>query len=152
MKDIDKGIFKSLKKLKNISLEVGVFADAKNSDNNPASYVADYAIANEFGTKDIPKRSFIRSTSDEQGNKWQDTMDKVVGSIIDGASESKLENELHKVGQTVRRDIIEKIDSNITPKNAPSTKIIKEKQGKTKTLIDTGALRQSIEARIRKNV
>lgn len=158
MKDIDKGIFKSLKKLKNISLEVGVFADARNNDSSRVAYVADYAIANEFGVENssgkqvIPKRSFIRSTSDEQGKKWQDSMDRVVGSVIDGASESKVENELRQVGQTVRRDIIEKIDSNIGPDNAPSTKRQKLKHGKTKTLINSGALRQSIEARVKKNV
>ena len=156
MKDIDKGIFKSLKKLKNISLEVGVFADARNNDSSRVAYVADYAIANEFGAKEgqkgeIPKRSFIRDTSDEQGKKWQDAMDRVVASAVDGASESKLANELHQVGQTVRRDIIEKIDSNIGPENAESTKKRKGKL-KTQTLVDTGALRQSIEARVKKNV
>lgn len=151
MKDIDKGIFKSLKKLKNISLEVGVFADARNNDSSPASYVADYAIANEFGTKDIPKRSFIRSTSKDEGKKWQNAMDRVVGSVIDGASESQVENELHQVGQTARKDIINKIDSNIKPENAESTKKRKGKL-KTQTLVDTGALRQSIEARVKKNV
>ena len=151
MKDIDKGIFKSLKKLKNISLEVGVFADARNNDSSPASYVADYAIANEFGTKDIPKRSFIRSTSKDEGKKWQNAMDRVVGSVIDGACESQVENELHQVGQTARKDIINKIDSNIKPENAESTKKRKGKL-KTQTLVDTGALRQSIEARVKKNV
>jgi len=156
MKDIDKGIFKSLKKLKNISLEVGVFADARNNDGRVSTYVADYAIANEFGAKkgkkgEIPKRSFIRITSKDEGKKWQDAMDKVVGSVIDGASESKLANDLHQVGQTARKDIINKIDSNIGPENAESTKKRKGKL-KTQTLIDTGALRQSIEARIKKNV
>ena len=152
MKDIDKGIFKSLKKLKNISLEVGVFADARNNDSGQVAFVADYAIANEFGTYDIPERSFIRSTSDEQGKKWQNAMDKVVDSVIAGVSSTNVENELYQVGQTVRRDIIEKIDSNIAPENAPATKKQKLKRSKNRTLIDSGHLRQSIEARIKRNV
>ena len=44
-----------------------------------------------------------------------------------------------------------KIDSNIEPENAESTKKRKGKL-KTQTLVDTGALRQSIEARVKKNV
>jgi hypothetical protein len=150
MKDIDKGIFNSLRKLKNISLEVGVFADAKNTDDTPASYIADYALANEFGTKNIPARSFIRSSTDEQKHKWQKAMDDVLSSLIEGR-DANLDNKLYEVGQIVRGDIIQKIDSNITPVNALSTQKKKLKQGKTKTLIDTGALRQSIEVRL-KNV
>jgi hypothetical protein len=150
MKDIDKGIFNSLRKLKNISLEVGVFADAKNTDDTPASYIADYALANEFGTNNIPARSFIRSTTDEQSHKWQKAMDDALSSLIEGR-DANLDNKLYEVGQIVRGDIIQKIDSNISPVNALSTQKKKLKQGKNKTLIDTGALRQSIEARL-KNV
>lgn len=152
MRDIDKGAFNRLKELNNISLEVGVFSEARNNDNHPASYVADYAIANEFGTKNIPERSFIRSTSDQQGYKWQQSMDKIVDNVISGADGVNIENDLYEIGQSVRRDIIEKIDSNITPENAASTKKQKLKRGKTKTLIDSGALRQSIEARVKKDV
>jgi len=150
MKDKDNGIFQSLKKLKKVSIEVGVFADSKNTKSKPVAYVADYAIANEFGTDKIPERSFIRSTTDEQESKWQNQLDKVADSLMT-ATDEEFDRKLYEVGQLVRSDIIKKIDSNIPPVNAPSTKKKKLKQGKARTLIDTGILRNSIEAKI-KNV
>jgi len=148
MEDKDYGIFQSLKKLKKISLEVGVFADSKNTNSKPLTYVADYAIANEFGTEKIPKRSFMRSTADEQKTEWQDQLENVADNVINGNKQG-VERKMYKVGQLARRDIIDKIDSNITPVNAPSTKKKKLKQGKNKTLIDTGILRGSIEAKVK---
>ncbi len=50
-----------------------------------------------------------------------------------------------KVANSLRNDIIEKINSNIPPPNAPST--IKAK-GSSHTLIDTGEMRRSIDFRV----
>lgn len=148
VRDTDKGmasISKLLQKLKRTTLKVGVFSDAKNTENKTTRFVADYAIANEFGTKNIPERSFLRSTSDKQRNKWSKTMDNAATKVI-ATQGTNFDRELYKVGAIVRSDIIKKINSNISPINAESTK--KHKKGKNKTLIEHGVLRSSIEARI----
>jgi hypothetical protein len=146
MKDIDNGIFTSLKKLKNVTIEVGIFSDSTNNTGKKATYVADYAIANEFGTSKIPERSFVRSTADSESGKWQQSLDKIADQVITNQA-NNTEKAIYEAGQLVRSDIIKKIDSNIAPTNAPATSKKKLKQGKTKTLIDTGILRNSIEAR-----
>ena len=156
MKDIDKGFFKKLKRMKKMSLEVGVFADAKNPDAAGTAYVAEYARYNEEGVKGkngnqrIPQRSFMRSTEKKQRKKWSAKLGNIVDKVIATDSDLNVDDELYKVGDIARKDIINKIDSNIGPENAESTKKRKGPK-KTQTLIDTGALRQSIEARI-KNV
>jgi hypothetical protein len=148
VRDIDKGLKKilsSFRELTKTSLNVGVFSDAVNTKEKGASYVADYAITNEYGSKNIPERSFMRSTIDEQGNKWTNSLADVFTNVA--KNNLDLNKQLYKTGAIARNDIIAKIDSNINPPNAPST-IKKKGMSKNKTLIDTGILRSSIEARI----
>lgn len=142
-----KNIKKLLKWLKNTKIKVGVFADATNTKKTDTTYVADYAIANEYGTKNIPERSFMRSSAHDNEDTWNKEMETSLINALDGGNDV-IKTRLYNIGQRVRSDIIKKIDSNILPQNAPSTQKRKLKQGKNKTLVDTGALRQSIEARI----
>lgn len=148
IKDKDSGLIsigKMLKDLKKMNLNVGVFSDAVNTEEKTTTYVADYAIANEYGRGHIPERSFIRSTLNEKQEEWS----KLMGSVLLEAIEGKqsLDTGIYKVGAVARSDIIAKIDSNINPPNAPST-IKKKGTDKNKTLIDHGVLRSSIEARL----
>ena len=148
VQDIDRGmkkIMSSLGELTKTSLNVGVFSDAINSKEKDTSYVADYAITNEYGSEHIPARSFMRSTIDEQGDTWTNSLaDAFMNVAKNGLNINK---QLYKTGAVARNDIIDKIDSNINPPNAPST-IKKKGLLKNKTLIDTGVLRSSIEAKI----
>jgi hypothetical protein len=148
IKDKDSGLIsvqKMLKGLKKMNLSVGVFSDAVNTEEKTQTYVADYAIANEYGIGHIPERSFIRSTVNEKQDEWS----KLMGNVLLEAFEGKqnLDTGIYKVGAIARRDIIAKIDSNINPPNAPST-IKKKGVRKNKTLIDHGVLRSSIEAKL----
>ena len=148
VRDTDKGMLeltKALAKLKNTEIKVGVFSDAVNTEGKNTEYVADYAIANEYGYGHIPERSFIRSTIDEQQDAWS----KLMGDVLTNTTKTggaNLERDLYKVGAVARSDIIAKINSNISPQNAPAT--IKRKGNKNRTLIEHGVLRNSIEARI----
>lgn len=148
IKDKDSGLIsigKMLKNLKKMNLNVGVFSDAVNTEEKTHTYVADYAIANEYGRGHIPERSFIRSTVNERQEEWSKLMSNVLLEAIEG--KQNLDNGIYKVGAIARSDIIAKIDSNINPPNAPST-IKKKGARKNKTLIDHGVLRSSIDARI----
>lgn len=146
--DIDRGmnnLRKQLQKLQKTKIKVGVFSDATNSKGKNTQYVADYAIANEYGRGNIPERSFVRSTIDEKQEKWCKLMQTTIDHITK-INNNKLDSDLYKIGEIARSDIICKIDSNINPPNAPAT--IKRKGSKNKTLIDNGILRASIAAKI----
>lgn len=159
VKDIDHGmksIRQLIKQIKNTNIKVGVFAGAVNSKSAGKSksktaktqYVADYAIANEYGHGHIPERSFIRSTVEEQKDKWSGLMSDVLYRATSGNADNQAtKSGIYKVGAVARSDIIAKIDSNINPPNSPAT-IAKKGAHKNKTLIDDGVLRTSIEARI----
>ena len=143
MKDIDKGFKETIKKWKALeskTLQVGILKDA--GTNKTGAFIADYACANEFGTKDIPARSFIGSTCDEQSKKWDAMIDK----MIDDPSYNE-ERLIGLLGEQIVADIKETITyRNILPKLSEQT--IKRKKGSTKTLIDTGIMRNSIKFEI----
>lgn len=139
-------ICKALKRLGNTSLSVGVFSDAINNKGTGRTYVADYAITNEYGNENIPERSFIRSTMDERQEEWSNLMSNLAENITEGRAKD-LSKKIYEIGELTRKDIIKKIDSNINPPNSPAT-LKKKGLHKNKTLIDDGVLRSSIEAKI----
>lgn len=149
MKDIDKGYKDAIKKLQALAgktLKVGILSDAGvNEKTETGTLIAEYACYNEFGTKDIPARSFIGSTCDEQSKKWDAMVDKMK---IDPSY--SVERLLGTLGAQMVGDIQEKIGSNVSPENRPSTiyRKTKGKMTKTTTLIDTGVMRKSINFEI----
>lgn len=152
VRDRNLGMFniqKMLNHLKKASLSVGIFSDAVNREGKTNAYVADYAITNEYGSENIPERSFMRSTIDEKQEEWSKLMEvTLLGAVQNKENyQQNIDKELYKIGAIARRDIIAKIDSNINPPNSPST-IKRKGNRKNKTLIDDGVLRSSIEARI----
>jgi hypothetical protein len=148
IQDKDKGMLsieKMLAELRKTRINVGVFSDAINNEEKKPIYVADYAATNEYGTDKIPERSFMRSTFDEEHEKWLRQIKGVISDVTAGKI-NNIDNEIYKIGAVARSDIINKIDSNINPPNAPAT-IRRKGIHKSKTLIDHGVLRSSIEAR-----
>lgn len=107
--------------------------------------IAEYGAYNEFGTKNIPQRSFLRSTYDEKIAKWQRQIEATIRKIL--RMESDGSNALTQLGEVAVRDVRRKISSNIAPPNAPST-IAKKGAGKT-TLYDTGTLTRAITHEVR---
>lgn len=142
MKDIDKGFKEAIKKLQVLAgktLQVGILSDAGVNEKT-GTLIAEYAYYNEYGTKDIPARSFIRSTCDEQSKKW----DAMVDQMKFDPSYS-VERLLGTLGTQMAGDIRDKIGSNVPPPLSPAT--IKRKKS-SKTLIDTGVMRKSIKYKI----
>lgn len=87
----------------------------------------------------IPARSYIRSTVDENEDKYFETSAKLAGKIIDG--DFTKEEALAIMGQLIERDIKRKIVTLRSPPNAPST--IRRK-GEDNPLIDQGHLLGSV--------
>ena len=95
--------------------------------------IAQYAAQNEFGTKDIPERSFIRSSFDENLPMIESFVVRQVGFVIDGTIDPI--EMLKRIGLVMQSNITTKIRQIVTPPNSPRTIALK---GSSKPLIDTG--------------
>ena len=58
-----------------LGIKVGVLAGAMHTDEKGRSVpVAEYAMANEYGTRRIPPRAAFRSTADARISEWEDLL------------------------------------------------------------------------------
>lgn len=140
VKDIDLGwkrIKKELMLIDNSYTKVGIQSDAgTEADGQNISAVGAY---NEYGTKDIPARPFMRSTFDEQKAKLKSIQEKEYAKIL--AGKQSVKKALGFIGEFMTGEIKKKITTLRIPPNAPAT--IKAKKS-TNPLIDTGRMRASI--------
>nr|DAQ84082.1 MAG TPA: virion morphogenesis protein [Caudoviricetes sp.] len=97
--------------------------------------LSEIALFNEFGTKDIPARPFLRNAEAKIQQRAPEIVQK---GLDDGKTLNKI---MAEIAQDMRNQIIESITSNTPPPNKPST--IRQK-GSTHTLIDTGGLRYGV--------
>lgn len=121
------------------AIAVGVQGDNADADHGGPTNVM-VASVHEFGTDNIPERSFIRSAVDANHKKYDAEIARAVGGLFDG--KGTLKGELMLIGEGARLDIINKIRSNIPPPLKEET--IARKKGKTTALIDTGQLLNAI--------
>lgn len=144
-KDIDRGwvhIKRETMKMKNAVARIGVLQSAPAYPDGTSQ--AEVAFHNEFGTKDIPERSFIRSTADENRARYVGLMKGETNKIIAGKSTVKV--SLEKVGMIAQGNVRKKIKTLRTPPNAPAT--IKAK-GSSNPLIDTSTMLKSIDYEVK---
>ena len=92
----------------------------------------------------IPERSFMRSSFDENIGRIQADMDQQAGMVMTGRKD--IRSALATVGEKHQIRIKAKIRSNIQPKNSDET--IKRKKS-SRTLIDTGAMLNSVHYVVR---
>lgn len=139
--------FANLKQLEKLEVASGILSKDGSEQHSPGITMVDLATVHEFGTKNIPERSFIRTGYDTHENK----IAIEAGKAIDAALlDTNWKAHLNRVGLLNRQGIIDQFKQSGDPKwtkNAPST--IKRK-GSDKPLIDTGRLRQSIHFVIRR--
>lgn len=140
-----------LKSIENLSkntpyVKIGIlknrFGDQKSGDETIIATLGEVAISNEFGSPErgIPERSYIRSTFDENKEKWLGLMSRQIDKLIEGkTTEEKI---LATMGEHIKSEIQRKIVDLRTPPNSPETIA---KKGSSNPLIDTGQLRQSID-------
>lgn len=129
------------------TLKVGITKKtAERSHPKSILPVGDIAFYNEFGTMNIPARSFIRDWVD--GNI--DTLTKTLGNDLLVSLKSPTGNfsaALERRGKEFTRKIIRRIEKRIPPPNAPST--LAQKVGDI-PLIDTETLIGSITHEVKK--
>lgn len=141
-------------------VKVGIFEESTTEDGE---YVAFYAACNEFGTRDIPARPFMRMTAEKHSREWarlfvQSTGERLV--IEPGVAK----RAFMAIGRMATSDMHDMILSNMPPGNAEAyanwkkNKPATTKKGKdtttgkaggyTGTLVYSGKMLQSVWYRL----
>lgn len=154
--DIDNGykdILRRLQSLDHLSIKIGVqetdfgkkrIGIGKGKSRKEKIIDTDIPLAkiaaiHEFGAKNIPQRSFIRSTYDENKDKIGRMTEIIIRGVILGKHPAQ--DGLNQIGNYIEGLVKKKIKNGPFVPLSPAT--IKRK-GSSKPLIDTGHLRQSI--------
>jgi hypothetical protein len=116
--------------------EVGIFEDKAE--------VATYATFNEFGTKAIPSRPFMRSTFDRSYPQVADeTAESCAMEMRKGKAGVKA--AMQRVGLNYASRLKKAIGEWDNPPNSPATV---EKKGANNPLIDTGTMQNAIDSKV----
>lgn len=152
--DIDLGykeIMKEIRKLSKLELLVGVQEGTVTSrevrghhTRDAGVNVAQYAAENEFGTRETPQRSFMRSSFDENLPKIEEYVARQYGKVIDGTEKARVATGL--IGQVLTAMIQRKIRQITFP---PNSALTIARKGSSKPLIDFGQMIASIRYAIR---
>jgi hypothetical protein len=174
-------IFKEMDKLKEMTVKVGIPEDANADGLHIAQYAAwnELGVMKKDNSGwYIPPRSFMKNTADGKREKIQEAIDKNIGLVQNGKADAK--TALGRVGEAVvglTKDTIKEgpwdpnsevtihgsdavvigKETKISKKTGKSyTKTIKKKfiegkRGSSKPLIDTGAMKDSIQYIIEQN-
>lgn len=145
VKIIDRGFQKIIENLRHAGgsyVAVGVQGDDKREDSKATN--SDVANWMEYGTVNVPERSFMRSTFDEQLPAIHELKAKLLNQVI--AGKVTVKQGLGLIGAFLTGKIQAKISSNVPPPLAQSTI---DAKGSSVSLIDTGQLRQSITWTVR---
>ena len=134
-------IMRDIQKLDGMEVVAGMLRDSGKASNG-ASYV-DIATWNEYGTRRIPSRPFIRISADTNKQAWAKLAQQCVNDVIDGDSPR---DAAQVIGHRMVEDIREVFgDTSKLKANAPST--IKKK-GRNEPLVDSGEMRRRVNFRI----
>lgn len=122
-----------------LGVKVGILDGATHTDEKGRTVpIAEYAMANEYGTRRIPMRPAFRFTADKRMSEWEDLL---VTRLWDGVAP---QDALVQTGGRMVEDIREAIESWQHPPNAPST--IASKRGKRDNpLVDSGDMLDAVD-------
>lgn len=130
-----KAFKRQLEVARTVEVTVGIHADKFSEGKS----IAFYGACNEFGTNDIPSRPFMRESFDQNIAAIKSDLESQYDLVL--AGKSTVRNGLATAGMKHQSRIKNKIVSGMNPPNAPGT--IKRKKS-SKTLIDTGAMLNSV--------
>ena len=136
------GVIREINRLDGEEIVAGMLADSGVARNG-APYVS-VATWNEFGTRHIPSRPFLRIAFDDNRKAWEGLAEDLLDQIVDRCmSASQVGKTMGKRMQKDIRDVIG--DKSRLAPNAPST--IRRK-GHDKPLIDTGTMQKRVNYRV----
>lgn len=143
-KDEDKGyirIQRDIRALRDRSVKVGIMG----SETVKGVSVVDYAMYNEFGTRNIPARPFMATTYAQYGDQMSQFIDYLASRMFVGLISA--DRVLRVIGESYQAKVqmtIRNAKEWAVP-NAPGT--IAQK-GSSSPLIDTGRMIQSVRYEI----
>lgn len=110
--------------------KVGWFETSKYPDG---MQVAEVAQMQEFGTKTIPARPFMRPAIIKNQNKWQDVINKVSAQVVKGNMTAV--SAMDVITEVAATDIVEEIKAVTSPPLSPITIGLRKykQQGRTIT-------------------
>ena len=133
---------KEILKLDGKSVEAGILATAGREDGTD---LVDIAIFNEYGTKHIPSRPFVRLATDNNQKEWEKIIKAGHAAIVAGTRDSDF--MLNALGNRMVADIQKTIGNRqLLVPNSPKTI---QRKGSDAPLIDSGRLRQSVDYEIK---
>lgn len=104
----------------------------------------------EFGTVTEPPRPTLSAAFDANRGAITRSIDRQVGDVLDGRSEASGREIMTRTGAALAELVVEAIDGNTPPENAPSTLAAKRRRGQgDRTLVATGAMRDGIRVETR---
>lgn len=138
---------KKMQEAKSKVVVVGVL-DGRYDDGTS---VAEVAIAHEYGTKDLPQRSFLRNSVIEKEERIDDVINSEFSHALDN-NDYSIDKALGRVGlevvNIVKFSFRENGYGTWSPLK-PDYFAEKMKRGRNLTLIDSGKLRDSIKSEVR---
>ena len=148
--DADRGLKKLLRDLETLGkskIKVGIQGPkAGEVHRGSALTMVELGTIHEYGAPaaNVPQRSFLRGTLDENPGQWSKELDKQTARVAKEGANPK--QALMVVAEKLRTAVLDRIDRGIPPPLKDAT--IARKGGETTPLIDTGALRGSITATV----
>lgn len=143
--DRDRGLLAVMARLRDLDrlgAKVGILEAAGNhqttGDSGEVLTVAAVAAVHEFGSVNVPERSFLRAGLDEGRATIADGITTLTGRVVDGMAPRVAVGRLGLLGQ---REVQRKLtDGPFTPL---AERTILEK-GSSRPLIDTGQMRRAV--------
>jgi hypothetical protein len=138
--DNDLGMKKAIEEMKALSglaVKAGILESAGEVDGVP---IAEYATYNEYGTKDIPARPFIRGYVENNREKINSYKEWLVRQVSEGKITAVEAAE--KLGKNTRDGIKHYIKDGDFEPNAAVTV---QRKGTNRPLTDTGRMRDSVD-------
>lgn len=133
-----------LKELEGLEAKVGWFPTAVYPDGTPVAYAA---ALNETGHGPTPPRSYFRTSSMENKEKWTKTAGAIAGSILEGKNSATAGMDIF--AQQVENDVLKKIVSITSPPLSPITIELRAMKMRNPDLKITGAVVGQAAARVR---
>ena len=128
-------LFRELKKLEGLEVQVGFQSDQKYEDGTS---IAEVAAHNEFGSSDTPERPFMRQSFENHEAELKAGCEAANRVVNSGGS---AEQALQQLG-TLAKGLIQ--DEIVNGGFAPNAEPTIQKKGSEQPLIDTGTMRQSV--------